>query len=95
MHYVCRLCRFMPVNKIPFFLPISMSTARRWDKKILAEYLPKPDLDSLRVVLIDEKSIGPHHHYITVVINGDNDKKCNCHQCGDKKSFEMTVGGAV
>jgi transposase len=72
MHYVCRLCRFMPVDKVPFFLPISTSTARRWDKKILTEYLPDPDLDNLRVILVDEKSIGAHHHYVTVVINGDN-----------------------
>lgn len=71
MHYVCRLCRFMPVDKIPFFLPMSTSTARRWDKKILSEYLPDPDLDNLRVILVDEKSIGSHHHYVTVVINGD------------------------
>ena len=71
MHYVCRLCRFMPVDKVPFFMPISTSTARRWDKKILSEYLPDPDLDNLRVILVDEKSIGSHHHYVTVVINGD------------------------
>ena len=72
MHYVCRLCRFMPVNKVPLFLPISDSTARRWDKKILTEHLPKPDYDNLRVLLVDEKSIGSHHHYVTVVMNGDN-----------------------
>lgn len=71
MHYVCRLCRFMPASKIPFFLPISASTARRWDKRILAKHLSKPDLDNLRVVLIDEKSIGARHQYITVVINGE------------------------
>jgi len=72
MHYVCRLSRFMPVDKVPFFLPISTSTARRWDKAILSQSLPNPDLDNLRVILIDEKSIGSHHHYVTVVINGDN-----------------------
>lgn len=71
MHYVCRLCRFMPVDKIPFFLPVSVATARRWDKKILSEHLPNPVLDNLRVILVDEKSIGPHHHYMTVVINGE------------------------
>lgn len=71
MHYVCRLCRFMPVDKVPFFVAVSVATARRWDKKILSEYLPDPDLDNLRVILVDEKSIGSHHHYVTVVINGD------------------------
>ena len=72
MHYVCRLARFMPVDKIPLFLPISTSTARRWDKIILSQSLPDPDLDNLRVILVDEKSIGAHHHYVTVVINGEN-----------------------
>jgi transposase len=61
----------MPVNKIPVFLPISTSTARRRDKRILAQYLPDPDLDNLRVILVDEKSIGAKHHYMTVVINGE------------------------
>lgn len=72
MHYVCRLARFMPVDKVPHFLPISTSTARRWDKIILSKCLPDPDLDNLRVILVDEKSIGAHHHYVTVVINGFN-----------------------
>ena len=88
IHFVCRLCRFMPVNKIPLFLPISTSTARRWDKKILAEYLPEPDLDNLRVVLIDEKSIGSHHHYVTVVINGDNGDVLHLAEGKKKKSLE-------
>ncbi len=85
MHYVCRLCRFMPVDKIPFFLPISTSTARRWDKKILTEYLPEPDLDNLSVILVDEKSIGSHHHYVTVVINGDTGEVLHLAE-GKKKS---------
>lgn len=71
MHYVCRLCRFMPAYKIPNFLPISESTAMRWDKKVLSQSLPDPNLDNLRVILVDEKSIGRHHHYLTVVINGE------------------------
>lgn len=88
MHYVCRLCRFMPVNKIPFFLPISTGTARRWDKKILAEHLPDPDLDNLRVILIDEKSIGAHHQYVTVVINGENGEVLHLAEGKKKESLE-------
>jgi hypothetical protein len=33
--------------------------------------LPEPDFDNLRIILVDEKSIGPHHHYLTVVLNGE------------------------
>lgn len=88
MHYVCRLCRFMPADKIPNFLPVSSGTARRWDKKILTECLPDPDLNNLRVILIDEKSIGKHHQYLTVVINGENGEVLHLAEGKKKESLE-------
>ena len=88
MHYVCKLCRFMATAKVPTFLPISVSTARRWDKKVLTEELPSPDLDNLRVILIDEKSIGPHHHYVTVVINGESGDVLHLAEGKKKESLE-------
>jgi len=69
--YVCKLSRFMSVDKVKEFVHISSSTARRWDKQILTTTIGEPNLDNIRILLIDEKSIGKHHHYITVVINGD------------------------
>jgi len=71
MNYVSEMCRYMPANKVPEFIPISESTARRWDKRVLMGKIPEPDLDSLRILLVDEKAIGKHHNYLTVVINGD------------------------
>ena len=88
MHYVCRLCRFMPASKVSEFLPISASTARRWDKKVLAEHLPEPDLDSLRYVIVDEKSIGKGHNYLTVVINGETGEVLHLAEGKKKESFE-------
>ncbi len=88
MHHVCRLCRFMSTDKICEFLPISTSTARRWDKKVLSEHLPDPNLDNLRVVLVDEKSIGPHHYYVTVVIDGDNGDVLHLAEGKKKESLE-------
>ena len=88
MHYVCRLCRFMPVNKVSEFLPISASTARRWDKKVLAEHLPEPDFDNLRYVIVDEKSIGKGHNYLTVVINGETGDVLHLAEGKKKESFE-------
>ena len=67
MRYVSKMCRYMPANKVPEFIPISESTARRWDKKVLQESIPDPDLDALRFLLVDEKSIGNHHNYMTVI----------------------------
>lgn len=88
MHHVCRLCRFMTTDKIREFLPISTSTARRWDKKVLSEHLPDPNLDNLRVLLVDEKSIGPHHYYVTVVIDGDNGDVLHLAEGKKKESLE-------
>jgi len=88
MHHVCRLCRFMTTDKIREFLPISTSTARRWDKKVLSVHLPDPNLDNLRVLLVDEKSIGPHHYYVTVVIDGDNGDVLHLAEGKKKESLE-------
>ena len=69
--HVSHLCRYMPCDKIPEFINISGGTARRWDKEVLMKTLPSPTLDDLRALLIDEKSIGKGHNYLTVVLNED------------------------
>jgi len=70
MHFVCRLARHMPLNHIPEIVGISERTAGRWDRKVLREHLPEPDLDNLRILLIDEKAVRKHHGYVTLVMNG-------------------------
>ncbi len=67
--YVCSLCRYMPVNAVSEFVPISTPTARRWDKEVLLDELPEPDLNNLEAILVDEKHIGRHHGFITVVLD--------------------------
>ena len=69
--HVSHLCRYMPSDKIPEFIATSHDTARRWDKEMLMKTLPDPNLDDIRALLIDEKSIGKGHHYLTVVLNAD------------------------
>lgn len=69
--YTSRLCRFMPVNKAATFLPVSVNTARRWDKEVLQKSLVSPDLDNLHAILVDETSIGKGHAYLTVVLNAE------------------------
>lgn len=69
--HVSHLCRYMPSDKVPEFIAISHDTARRWDKSMLMKTLPVPQLDDIRALLIDEKSIGKGHHYLTVVLNAD------------------------
>jgi len=87
MYYVCKLCRFMPVDKVTEFIPISTSTARRWDKQILTTTLGEPNLDNIRILLIDEKSLGKGHHYIPVVMNGDTEEILHIAEGKKKKSL--------
>ena len=70
--HVSHLCRYMPCDKVPEFITISGGTARRWDKEMLLRMLPAPKRDGIRALLIDEKSIGKGHHYLTVVLNADS-----------------------
>ena len=57
---------------MPEFITISGGTARRWDKEMLLRMLPAPKRDGIRALLIDEKSIGKGHQYLTVVLNADS-----------------------
>jgi hypothetical protein len=58
------------------------------DKRILTQHLPDPDLNNLHTILVDEKSIGPHHHYLTVVINGENGEVLHLAEGKKKESLE-------
>lgn len=88
MEYVSRLCRHMACDSAASLLPISTSTARRWDKRVLLETLEAPDLDDLRVILVDEKSIGKGHNYLTVVMNGENGEVLHIEEGKKKESLE-------
>lgn len=83
--YVSLLCRFMPVDKVPNIVPISADTARRWDKEVLMATLPEPTLDGIRAILVDEKSIGKGHQYLTVVLNAQTGEVLHLAE-GKKKS---------
>ena len=54
--YVSLLRRLMPADRAPNIVPISIDTARRWDKQVLMATLPEPKLDGIRAV---------QHHYHT------------------------------
>jgi transposase len=70
MEFVSRLARFLPLAHIQEVVPVDDATAFRWDKAILQSTLSPPDLDNLRILLIDEKAIRKHHGYVTLVMNG-------------------------
>lgn len=86
--YVSRLCRFMPVSKAASFFPISVNTARRWDKDVLQRTLPSPNLDNIHSILVDETSIGKGHNYLTVVLNADTGEVLHLAEGKRKTSLE-------
>ena len=85
MHFVCRLARYMPLGHIPEIVAISQRTAGRWDRKVLREHLPAPDLDNLRILRIDEKAVRKPHGYVTLVMNGQTGELLHLAE-GKKKS---------
>lgn len=71
MEYISRLCRKTPASEIAELLGHSPTSICEWDKQVLQRKLPKPNLDRMRILLIDEKSVRKGHNYVTVVMNGD------------------------
>jgi len=67
--FASELCRFMTAKEVANILPFSDDTIRRWDKEILEEQFGNVDLSNVSKILIDEKSIGKHHNYITLVLD--------------------------
>ena len=70
MEFVSRLARHLPLTAVLEVAGIDDATAFRWDKAVLERKLPPPNLDNLRVLLIDEKAVRKHHGYVTLVMNG-------------------------
>ncbi len=88
MRHAARLAMDLPILKAAQLLNVTDTRLRRWDKAILAEHLPPPDLDSLRLLMVDEKAIGRGHDYVTVVLNGETGELLHCHEGRKKQSLE-------
>ena len=70
MDFVSRLARHLPLSSVLEVVGVDDATAYRWDKAVLERKLPPPNLDDLRILLIDEKAVRKHHGYVTLVMNG-------------------------
>lgn len=88
MRLATALAVHMPATAVACFIPTSDSTIRRWDKHILNSILPPPDLDSLRYLMVDEKSIGKGHQYMTIVLNGDTGELLHVAEGRKKESLK-------
>ena len=58
MRRVSEMAKYAPVTAVAKMMSLGESTVRRYDMAVLKEDLPEPSLDDLRVIIIDEKSIG-------------------------------------
>lgn len=68
---VSHMCRHTPALRVGDFLPLRAKTVIDYDREVLGCELPEPDLDDLRVLLIDEKAIGKRRSFVTLVMNGE------------------------
>ena len=88
LRYAAILARDLPITKAAALLDVGDTRLRNWDKAVLAEHLPKPDLDHLETLMIDEKAIGKGHDYVTVVLNGETGELLHCHEGRKKESLK-------
>jgi transposase len=72
MHFACRLARAMTLADTADLLGVSHATAYRWDRAVLTDGLPPPNIEGLRILLVDEKMVRRRHGYVTLVMNGEN-----------------------
>jgi transposase len=62
----------MSATKVAQYFGVCDNTIRNWNQKYLTAVLKEPDFDNLQYLLVDEKSIGKGHSYVTVVLNALN-----------------------
>jgi len=71
MEFISAMCQYQPAQAVADKFGHSVTTVCEWDKHILSIRLPPPNLNRLRVLLVDEKAVRRRHNYVTVVMNGD------------------------
>ena len=71
MRLVSSWATLAPANQVGKMFQISGSTVRNYDLCVLKHDTPEPSFDSIRALLVDEKSIRKKHNYVTVVLNAD------------------------
>jgi transposase len=65
------MAQYMPSDKVAEYFGVHDTSVRKWNKRILSDKLGEVNHDNLRLLMVDEKSIGKGHSYITLVLNGE------------------------
>lgn len=71
IEFISEMCQDQPAKAVADKYGHSVTTVCEWDKQVLSRKLPPPNLDALRILLVDEKAVRRRHNYVTVVMNGD------------------------
>lgn len=88
MRLVMQMCRHMPATGAAELLKLDPERARRWDKHMLKQSLPEPDLDGVELLLVDEKSVRKGHGYVTLVLNAVSGELLHLAEGKKKASLE-------
>jgi transposase len=88
MEFVSRLARHLPLSSVLEVVGVDDATAYRWDRAVLERKLPPPNMDDLRILLIDEKAVRKHHGYVTLVMNGINGELLHMAEGKKKESLQ-------
>ena len=88
LRWAAHLARDLPLRKAAALLEVGDTRLGRWDRAVLQEHLAPPDLDNLRVLMVDEKAIGRGHQYVTVVLDGDTGELLHLHEGRKKASLQ-------
>ena len=67
--YVLELLKFTTIKHVALHLNISWDTVKEIQKRYLNKHFGKPKLKYLKLLAIDEISIGKHHKYLTIVLD--------------------------
>lgn len=88
MRYVSLLARYVPLDAMVSLVEVPAATAWRYDKDVLEADLPEPDLDDIKAILVDEKSVRRGHKYVTLVLNAETGELLHMVEAKKKGSLE-------
>lgn len=67
--YALELSKYMTISDVAMHLDVSWDLIKDIQKRFLKKHFAKPKLNKLRLLAIDEISIGRNHRYLTVVLD--------------------------
>lgn len=67
--YVLELSKYMTIKDVALHLNVSWDVVKKIQKRYLHKHFSKPKLKHLKLIAIDEISIGRNHKYLTILLD--------------------------